>query len=115
MVHPCYITPTDVISTLFVEHAAALTLDTRKHAYEPKRAHLQSKIWLFVATRACGSHLEIVGYLHLVESYHLGLEHSSTLTSMNNLALTFWNQDRWREAKELLVQVIRERSNGIDE
>ena len=36
----------------------------------------------------------------------LGLEHSDTLTSMANLALTFRNQGRWKEAEELFVQVI---------
>lgn len=62
------------------------------------------------------SPVEIGNYIYMEKKKRvLGLEHSSTLTSMNNLALTFWNQDRWREAKELLVQVIRERSNGIDE
>ena len=36
----------------------------------------------------------------------LGAEHPSTLTSMNNLALTFSNQGRWKEAEELGVQVM---------
>jgi hypothetical protein len=31
----------------------------------------------------------------------LGPEHPSTLTSMANLALTFWNQGRWTQAEEL--------------
>ncbi|OCL00355.1 uncharacterized protein K441DRAFT_683738 [Cenococcum geophilum 1.58] len=35
----------------------------------------------------------------------LGAEHPSTLTSMANLASTFWNQGRWKEAEELGVQV----------
>ncbi|KIV98480.1 uncharacterized protein PV09_09707 [Verruconis gallopava] len=35
----------------------------------------------------------------------LGEEHPSTLTSMANLASTFWNQGRWKEAEELFVQV----------
>jgi Tetratricopeptide repeat len=29
----------------------------------------------------------------------LGEEHPSTLTSMANLASTFWNQGRWKEAE----------------
>jgi hypothetical protein len=36
----------------------------------------------------------------------LGEEHLDTLTSIANLASTFWNQGRWKEAKELFVQVI---------
>lgn len=45
-----WITPNDVISPLFIEHADASTLDTRKHAYEPERAHLQTKNRLLVVT-----------------------------------------------------------------
>ncbi|RHZ67122.1 uncharacterized protein CDV56_102619 [Aspergillus thermomutatus] len=36
----------------------------------------------------------------------LGPEHPSTLTSMDNLASTYWNQGRWREAEELQIQVV---------
>lgn len=36
----------------------------------------------------------------------LGNEHPDTLTSMAHLAWTFWNQGRWKEAKELEVQVM---------
>ena len=36
----------------------------------------------------------------------LGQEHPDTLTSMANLALTYWNQGRWKEAEELGVQVM---------
>ncbi|KAF8801572.1 hypothetical protein BYT27DRAFT_7198127 [Phlegmacium glaucopus] len=35
----------------------------------------------------------------------LGPEHPDTLTSMENLAVTYWNQRRWTEAKQLQVQV----------
>lgn len=36
----------------------------------------------------------------------LGADHPSTLSSMNNLASTYWNQGRWEEAEELQVQVM---------
>src|SRR5437588_1493916 len=36
----------------------------------------------------------------------LGMEHPYTLTSMANLASTYWNQGRWKEAEELFVQVM---------
>jgi len=36
----------------------------------------------------------------------LGTEHPSTLTSIANLASTYWSQGRWKEAEELDVQVI---------
>jgi len=35
----------------------------------------------------------------------LGAEHPSTLTSMGNLASTYQNQGRWKQAEELEVQV----------
>jgi hypothetical protein len=39
----------------------------------------------------------------------LGINHPSTLSSMGNLALTYQNQGRWTEAKELKVQVMETR------
>ncbi|KAF1951016.1 hypothetical protein CC80DRAFT_425467, partial [Byssothecium circinans] len=39
----------------------------------------------------------------------LGDEHPSTLTSMANLALTYGDQGRWKEAEELEVQVMETR------
>jgi hypothetical protein len=36
----------------------------------------------------------------------LGEEHPSTLTDMANLALTYWNQGQWKEAKVLGVLVM---------
>ncbi|KAH7627734.1 hypothetical protein B0T09DRAFT_234400, partial [Sordaria sp. MPI-SDFR-AT-0083] len=39
----------------------------------------------------------------------LGADHPSTLTSMANLASTFWNQGRWEEAEKLEVQVMETR------
>jgi hypothetical protein len=36
----------------------------------------------------------------------LGLEHPNTLMSIGNLASTYRNQGRWKEAEELEVQVM---------
>jgi folate-binding Fe-S cluster repair protein YgfZ len=51
----------------------------------------------------------------MYESVH-GQEHQNTLSSMNNLALTFWDQGRWKEAEELQVQVLetRKRILGVE-
>jgi nucleoside phosphorylase/tetratricopeptide (TPR) repeat protein len=38
-----------------------------------------------------------------------GAKHPSTLTSMANLASTYWNQGRWNEAEKLEVQVVETR------
>jgi hypothetical protein len=43
----------------------------------------------------------------------LGDEHPDTLTSMGNLALTYSNQGRWKEAEELEVQVIETRKRVL--
>jgi hypothetical protein len=43
----------------------------------------------------------------------LGDEHPSTLTSMNNLALTYRSQGRWKEAEELQVQVMQTRKRVL--
>ena len=46
----------------------------------------------------------------------LGVDHPSTLTSMANLASTFWNQGQWDAAEELEVQVMetRKKKLGVD-
>src|SRR3984957_1101601 len=38
-----------------------------------------------------------------------GAEHPDTLTSIGNLASTYWNQGRWKDAEELQVQVMEMR------
>ncbi|KAF2194133.1 hypothetical protein K469DRAFT_191889 [Zopfia rhizophila CBS 207.26] len=45
----------------------------------------------------------------------LATEHPSTLTSMADLASTFWNQRRWKEAEELEVQVMVRRKRVLGE
>ncbi len=41
-----------------------------------------------------------------VRKSKLGADHPDTLTSMANLASTYWNQGRWDEAETLEVQVM---------
>jgi hypothetical protein len=43
----------------------------------------------------------------------LGQEHPETLSSMNNLASTYWDQGRWKEAEELGVQVMETRKRVL--
>src|SRR5204863_55681 len=40
-------------------------------------------------------------------------EHPDTLTSIANLASTYWNQGRWEEAEELEVQVMETSSRVL--
>ena len=44
----------------------------------------------------------------------LGQEHPNTLTSMTNLASTYWSQGRWVEAEELEVQVMEIRKRVLE-
>ena len=43
----------------------------------------------------------------------LGLEHPDTLTRITNLALTYWNQGRWKEAIQLMSEVVQYRREKI--
>jgi hypothetical protein len=43
----------------------------------------------------------------------LGAEHPHTLTSIGNLAATYENQGRWKEAEELEVQVMETRKRDL--
>src|SRR5436309_15314421 len=43
----------------------------------------------------------------------LGAEHPDTLTSMGNLASTYRNQGRWKEAEELELQVMETRMRVV--
>ena len=45
----------------------------------------------------------------------LGEGHPSTLTSMNNLAMTYSNQGRWEEAEKLVVEVMEKRKEVLGE
>jgi hypothetical protein len=45
----------------------------------------------------------------------LGEEHPDTLSSIGNLASTYRNQGRWKEAEELEVQVIETRKRVLRE
>ena len=45
----------------------------------------------------------------------LGSEHPDTLSSMINLASTYWNQGRWKEAEELNMQVIEIKKRVLGE
>ncbi|KAL2197093.1 hypothetical protein P885DRAFT_68976 [Corynascus similis CBS 632.67] len=44
----------------------------------------------------------------------LGAEHPDTLTSMANLASTYWNQGRWEEAEKLDIQGRWEEAEKLD-
>ncbi|KAF1358620.1 hypothetical protein EJ07DRAFT_122642, partial [Lizonia empirigonia] len=43
----------------------------------------------------------------------LGADHPDTLTSMNNLSVTYKHQGRWKEAEELDVEVLETRKTKL--
>jgi hypothetical protein len=48
-----------------------------------------------------------------IEKRDLGADHPDTLTSMNNLASTYWSQGRWDAAEELELQVMESRKTKL--
>lgn len=96
-----------VCRSLFPHALAALKLESLHAATELQRASLLTK---------SGSYAKDQGVLDVAESMQslattvymraLGKEHSSTLTSMSNLALTYSAQERQSEAEELQVMVM---------
>ncbi len=42
-------------------------------------------------------------------------DHPDTITTMANLALTYWNQGQWPEAEELGVKVMETRKKVLSE
>ncbi|KAJ5007381.1 hypothetical protein K4K57_010796 [Colletotrichum sp. SAR 10_99] len=82
-----------------VNEAASLslikTLDYVPLAVNQAAAYIYRRSHRVTVQQAVGTRAEI-----------LGQEHPSTLTSMANLASTFWNQGRWKEAEELQAKEL---------
>ena len=75
-----------------------------------------SQFWFAKFMRSAGLyHLaEIINQrLNAQKLKILGFEHPETLSSMNNLAMTYSNQGRWKEAEELFVQVMGTRKRVL--
>ncbi|KAK7416538.1 hypothetical protein QQX98_005142 [Neonectria punicea] len=89
---------------------------------EPPEKDLEQ--WASLLTN-CAQYLDATGSYKAAEKLDdkavktwkrvLGEEHPSTLSSMNNLVLTFWNQGRWKEAEELEVRVMEIRKRVLGE
>ncbi|KAG7432247.1 Kinesin light chain [Fusarium oxysporum f. sp. raphani] len=86
---------------------------------EPPNEDLQS--WACLLTK-CAWYMSTTGNYRVAENLGgrtvetwtkvLGEEHPDTLMSMNNLALTYRNQGRWKETEELLVRGIETTKRG---
>jgi hypothetical protein len=70
----------------------------------------------FWANQDVLQHEDSRGVQEEIRNSLLGAEHPSTLISMANLASTYRNQGRWKEAEELEVQVMetREKVLGVE-
>ncbi len=83
---------------------------------EERRLSLMRKCGLFCLSDERWKAAEVLfGQLTEVHKRVLGVEHSDTLTSMNNLALTYWNQGRWKETENLQVRVMEIRKRVLGE
>jgi tetratricopeptide (TPR) repeat protein len=80
---------------------------TRKGDFPQQREQLLWKVSRCL--RVDGRYDEaVIGFEQIVteEKKSLGEKHPDTLTSMNDLAMTYSDQGRWKEAEELQVQVM---------
>ncbi|RYP57748.1 hypothetical protein DL769_009308 [Monosporascus sp. CRB-8-3] len=74
----------------------------------------------FESRAICREEAEVKAKARLLDCMagYLGFEgedHPDTLTSMGNLASTYWSQGRWKEAEELEVRVIERRKRVLSE
>ena len=77
-----------------------------------KKFHVREKARFDLVTEAdLKSQEAIYSELHgrFPDHAFLGEEDTTTLASMANLALAYWNQGRWNEARKVLVQVTETR------
>ncbi|KAF5675931.1 hypothetical protein FDENT_9649 [Fusarium denticulatum] len=80
--------------------------------------------WAYLLTN-CARYMLTIGNYGVAENLSkkavstrskvLGEEHPDTLTSMANLASTYWNQGRWKEAEELDMAVIETSKRTLGE
>ncbi|EPE02605.1 kinesin light chain [Ophiostoma piceae UAMH 11346] len=84
------------------------TLKTRikndNHKAIPALIHLYGLCLLYDG-RYNEAEIQLVEALKICKKI-LGVDHPDTLTSMSNLASTYWNQGRWEEAEKLEAQVM---------
>jgi len=79
---------------------------------------LDASTWAGIYFNECGLYGKAAGTLKQTWDRRkavLGKEHPDTLSSMANLASTYWNQGRLKEAEELEVRVIETRKRVLGE
>jgi len=79
---------------------------------------LDASLWATIYLEKCGLYRKAANWNERIwdqKKIILGEEHPSTLSSMGNLASTYWNQGRWKEAEELEVRVMETRKRVLGE
>ncbi|KAL9561423.1 hypothetical protein ACKAV7_014778 [Fusarium commune] len=92
--------------------------------FEKEPLHEGLLDWAYLLTN-CARYMLTIGNYGVAENLSrkavntrskvLGEEHPDTLTSMANLASTYWNQRRWKEAEELQVAVLETSKRTLGE
>ncbi|KAF8241213.1 hypothetical protein K440DRAFT_592033, partial [Wilcoxina mikolae CBS 423.85] len=91
--------------SLYLPHAVALTSKVKTESLNSATI-LHSMSWYLGLIGRFSEEEHAVQRSVTARISLLGQEHTDTLSSMNNLASTYRNQGRWKEAEELDVQVV---------
>ena len=96
------------IKSLTIRESSLLQEVPHNYAGNDTRNCFEAKI---PARQALNENRDSFAGMHLLEDYKqvFGKEHPGTLTSMNNLSSTYWNQGRWRDTEVLETQALESR------
>ena len=96
------------IKSLTIRESSLLQEVPHNYAGNDTRNCFEAKI---PARQTLNENRDSFAGMHLLEDYKqvFGKEHPDTLTSMNNLSSTYWNQGRWRDTEVLETQALESR------
>ena len=96
------------IESLTIRESSLLQEVPHNYAGNDTRNCFEAKI---PARQTLNENRDSFAGMHLLEDYKqvFGKEHPDTLTSMNNLSSTYWNQGRWRDTEVLETQALESR------
>ena len=101
----------------FVSHIESLEAFAEQHRLT-NTGLLDASTWAAIYLDAYGLYRKAANWNERIwdqKKIILGEEHPSTLSSMANLASTYRNQGRWKEAEELEVRVMETRKRVLGE
>ena len=96
------------IKSLTIRESSLLQEVPHNYAGNDTRNCFEAKI---PARQALNENRDSFAGMHLLEDYKqvFGKEHPGTLTSVNDLSSTYWNQGRWRDTEVLETQALESR------